>query len=582
MAMRWASRAVGLVCLPFVLWLALGGVTVSPMNGIDEYIYIGAVERLRDFLLRWPDTYYAARFGYILPEWVSEHLFGADLGYFVVRFALLGLIAVAGRLRGAIDGWSAALGALLLVSPIVVSAAFNTYTISMAFLFLLCGVSWLSGAPLDGRGRATTLLMAGAALSMSWNAHFTALPVCFVIVLIYAADVAVESRHDRRAVLRNWVPVGIGLIGVVVAGLALYRWKFGVTDLYGPTLRQARQDTNSVFIDKGFAWMKWRPYLLFGPLSVCAGTAVWRTTTDATARRAIRRLVLFTSGAWAVFAYFQWITHDPLLSIFYYTSMPLGLSLLTFARSLSIVSTRLCPRYRAVAIVGAAAATIFVWRSLDTVKPGYFVVLAVCAVAAVAAVAVVRSERWRFAAVALLVLVGAWTTVAIPHTFPAASEQFRVDPQYDRLLFSYTYDGTDIVDVARSFARLLPTLPESRGEIRVWFDSSGPMNQILSTMVHYRSALQAPGGLAMPEYDAFVPERLATDRPRFVVVLDAQSGDVDAGIDTIQSLAPYRLVSRNELRSGSVVASVALLERSDGQWRDFPCAGPGHQALLCP
>lgn len=577
-----AMWTMALSVLPIVLWLTLGGTAVSPMNGIDEYIYIGAVERLRDFLLRWPDTYYTARFGYLIPEWTAERIFGPSLGYFAVRFLLLGVVAAACSLRGRINGWAAALGVVVLISPIVVSAVFNTYTLSFAVLFLMCGASLLSGAPARGAPAVVTLLMGGAALSMSWNAHFTSLPLCLVIMFVFGIDVAVEFRSDIRSVLLSWGSLAVGATVVVLGGMAIYRWKFGVSDLYGSTIRQAQQDTNSVFLDRGYVWLTWRPYLLLGPLSVGVGIAVWRATTEVVQRRAIRRLVWFTSSSWVVFSYFQWVRHDALLAIFYYSSLPLSLSLITLARAVSITAARVRRGLRAISVIGAAAAMVATWLWLDAVKPEYWFIVLVSFATALGVIVLFRSERYRFLAVSALLIVASWTTVAIPHTFPGASKQFRVDPFYDRILFQYNYSGLDTLEVVRDFARSLPVLPQNRGQILVWFDSSGPMNQVLSAMVHYRSALQSPSGPAMPEYDAFVVDRLTSDRPRYIVILDADRTDVDRGIGVLQDLAPYRLVSQKDFRSGTYVASVALLERSDGRWRDFPCAGPGNQAVLCP
>lgn len=571
-----------ITAFPSLVILGLGVNLVTPMNGVDEFIYVGAVDRFRDYLLRWPETYYAVRFGYIFPEWLFERVFGNHVGYAFLRFSLLGMIAAGCRANRRLSLGPALLGALVVVSsPVILVTLFNKYVMSLSLAFLLLGASLLSNCWAGRRRAPMTAVCAGMALALSWNSHLVSLPICLVIAAVFSIDGLVEARaFGAKKQLQLIACVGFGTAITVAAGILIYRWQFGVTDLYGPTLHQATQETNQVFIDKTSTWITWRHYLLIGPLGICAGIAAWRATCDTDIRRSIRRLTLMTALSFVVFAWFEWVRRDPLLSTFIYSCMPLGLALLTLARSVSSLADEETFRYRRWLAV-AAVLSIAVMGILDTVKPGFEVLVALGMISIVSLVHFRRSPSERFLATYSVVLVASFASVSSPHDFPAASPQYRVDPFYDNSLFTYDWSGFDQLDIADQFARSLPSLPADRGEIRIWFDSTGEMNQIISTLVWYRSALQIIGDPPMPQVSDSVRQRIGVDRPRWVVILDNDSSDVNAGIAKVQALRPYHLEWKKEMRSGSDVAFVALLQITDSSWSDFPCYNQFNQSILC-
>ena len=576
----WPAAVIAV--FPAVAVLGLGFNLATPWNGVDQYIYVGAVDRLRDFLLRWPDTYYAVRFGYILPEWLFERVFGEQLGFVLLRLALLGMIAAGCRVGRRLGLGPALLGALVIVtSPVILVTVFNKYVMSLALAFLLLGASLLSNIWTNERRSPFVAATAGVALALSWNSHLVALPICLVVAGVFSIDGLVEARKDGMiAQLKLIAWLGLGTVIAVVTGMVIYRLRFGVTDLYGPTLHQAKQDTNQVFVDQHSTWITWRHFLLIGPLGICAGIAAWRAARDPGVRRSIRRLTIMTVLAFVVFAWFEWVRGDPLLSNPIYSCMPLGLALITLGRSASSFADELAPSRRRSLVVAAVLSIAAMWL-LGTVKPG-FAVVALAGLASIVALFYFRhSPTERFLATCSVVLAASIASVSSPHDFPAATAQYRVDPFYDRSLFAYDYSGFDHLDLADQFARSLPSLPASRGEIRVWFDSTGDMNEVVSTMVWYRSALQNLGDPPMPEMSDTVRQRIGIDRPRWVVVLDDDSDDVTAGVAKVQALGPYHVDWTRELKSGSSVAFVAMLQIEDGTWSDFPCYNRDHQAILC-
>lgn len=573
-----------LFSLPAVLCLALGVQLAGRMNGVDEFIYVGAVERLNDFVHRWPDTYYAVRFGYLVPEWLFARVFGADLGYLVLRFAILGVIATTMRLRGIMRLLPSVFGTLILVtSPIVLGAAFNTYVASLGTLFALLGAALLACGSATTPRSAIRVFIGGAALALAWNSHFAFLPICAIIMTVFAVDELAASRRSDR-LRRVWLTtcVGLGSFATILIGVAVYRWQFQVSDVFGPTFRQAKQDTNPVFIGSSTDWLAWRHYLLLGPLAVVVGAITWTTELDQQRRMVARRLTAMTFLSLAAFAWFEWVRNDPLLSIFYYSCLPLALGVLTLAFSLMIVTSRMAPTQQPKFVAVAAISLLSVLHFASVLKPSYvIVVLGALVVAAFAILGARGLPHWQFISLAIALLASSWFTVSSPHDFAGANGAFRVDPYYDHILFEYDLTGIDQLRVAREFAQSLPTLPANRGEIRVWFDSTGSMNQVISTLVWYRSALQRETDPPMPALSQVVTDRVTLDRPRYVVVLDDQATDVVSGVEKIQKLAPYRIVWVKVFQHGPWTANATLLERTDGAWPDFPCLGPAGNSVLC-
>jgi hypothetical protein len=574
-----------LFVLPGIVCLVLGVALASRMNGVDEFIYVGAVERLSDFLQRWPDTYYAVRFGYLLPEWLFERVFGSDVGYVLLRFVILGAIATTLRMRGALRTVPAAVGAIIVVtSPIILNVTFTTYPVSLGTSLIVLGAGLLATCSL-GEGRsAIQALASGIALALAWNSHLAALPVCAVVMAVFAIDELVTGRRDRPfSRIGLAVSLAAGTLLTVVAGIVIYRWQFDMDNVYGPTLRQANQETNAVFLeDSSVNWLTWRFYLLVGPLSIVAGITTWRTEHNVTVRRALRRLSWMSGLSLILFAWFEWAEHNPLLSIFWYSCMPLGIAVLTLGCAVAARANRLDAPEQVRFGVALCLVTFVVLKFTSVVRPPYAIVLAVgCAAAIAAIVGRVHSPRKAFGLLSIVPVIAAWLTVASPHDFANATSNFRVDPFYDRVLFAYNLDGINQVRLARDFAQALPQLPENRGEIRVWFDSAGPMNQVISTLVWYRSALQRETDPPMPAVGQVVTDRVLLDRPRYIVVLDESAADVELGVDEIRKLGPYSIVWDKHFEHGQWVANATLLERTDGAWKDYPCLGPAGNSVLC-
>jgi hypothetical protein len=559
--------------------LALGVRLGGFMNSVDEFIYIGAAERLRDFLQRWPDTYYAVRFGYLVPEVLFERVLGPDVGYVGLRLALLGLAVSILRMRGMMPLSAAFLGSIIFASsPLVLATAFNTYPISLGMLFIVIGSGCLATCSAENGTRALWRpLVGGFVLALAWNSHFALLPICAVVIGVFAIDEVLTSRSSPILARCKLVAISVGgTVAAVVLGVILYRWKFGVSNLYAPTLSQASQDTNPFFLERSFDWLTWRHYLLIGPLALVVGSVAWASELNPEIRRPLRRLTLTTAVSFAVYAAFEWLDDVPLLSIFFYASVPLALAVFTLAWSLAAAASRLTRRQQQTFIPGLCVAVLLCVRFASAIEPSYPVVVALTLLVSVAIVAArLRRSGTGFLLLSAAMITATFVNVSSPHDFPAATGGFRTDPHYDDVLFAYESGSLDQIRVAREFARSLPSLPTNRGEIRIWFDSVGPTNLVVSTMVWYRSALQGEGEAPMPSVTATVVNRVTIDRPRYIVVVDEAMDDVRRGIEEVQRLSPYRIVWQKHFQHGDSSVNATLLERTDGAWADFPALAAG-------
>ncbi|MGD9996120.1 MAG: hypothetical protein AB7L17_14300 [Ilumatobacteraceae bacterium] len=566
-----------------MLFFACGVRAIEAMNGQDGYLYAGASARPYDFLARFPDAYYGMRFGYILPSWVLNRLFGVEAGFFLLRFGLLGSICLIMRLSGRLAP-SVALFAAVVVStsPIIAVATFNTYVMATAVLGFVIGAVLLATVrDLDSRGLAR-VAMAGAAVAVAWNSHFVALPIGIVVFAAFVVDHVVQRpRHPLKGFALYCAAFAIGTFVVVAGGVLIYGLRFGVWDVYGPSLAQSRRSTDGFFLEPGFRWLSWRHYLLVGPLGLVAGALAWRTEADEFVRVVLRRLTVFTGVSLALFASLQWLQNSPLLATYFYSALPLSLGTVTLALASAAVIRRETQHTRVLGV--ALVAAILVAIVLGSQIGGrYAIVLSGSIVVMALGVASMTVTRLRGLAVGAILVAAAWASVSSPHDFPGTPGGYRTDPFYDDMFFAYDPSTMDRVEMVDQLSRALPSLPTERGELLVWFDSAQPYDQLTAPFVWYRSALQGPADAPMPQMTATVRERVLDRRPRFIVIIDGQESDADLGAAEIAALAPYSVAWKRAFSRGDLAAHVILLERAAGTWRDFPCStGDDGKPLIC-
>lgn len=572
---RTIARVACVFVTPAIVFFAVGARSVEPMNGQDGYIYAGAIVRLRDFLARFPDTYYGVRFGYIIPAMLFRRFFGLELGHHLLRFLLLGAIAtqVAARSRLRLPGALVA-AVLLTMSPIVLVATFSTYTMSIGVPALVLGAVLLSSEDQLGRASVLRSALAGALLAISWNAHIVALVPSLAVVAVYAADLARRrDLHPTRCVIAHLAALGAGTVGVVAAGVLVYGLRYGLWDVFGPTFAQSSKGTSEVFRYPGLRWLSWRHYLLVAPLAIASGTSVWLTEHDQTRRTALRRMTCFSIAIVGVYAVFQWVRGDTILESYFHSALPLAVCSVTMAMAMAVVVIRSRAAWPvALTIIGLSAGCLLLG---SRVRGPYWAVLAASSATLLLLgwMSRRRAGGLMVVGVGAAMLVASWSSVSSPHDFPGVPGGYRVDPFYDLALFSYDGDSMGRVAIVDELSQLLPSLPSERGEVVVWFDPAGPLDQLAAPLLWYRSSMQSVTDDAPPVISPHITYSAVFDRPRFAVIV-AQDGDAASlGAQAIAEVAPYTVVMQRAISGGDYTAFIAVLERAAGTWQDFPCAG---------
>lgn len=583
---RWTPRAWLLVVslVPAGVFFALGVRAVEPINGQDGYLYTGIAARTTDFLTRFPDSYYGVRFGHIIPTWAFTRLFGLEPGHLLWRFLLLGLICV--LLATAVPRRPAqALLAAVIVctSPVVLVAAFNTYTLSTGVLTFVAASLVLAVAPSWTRPLGWPCVAAGALFAVSWNSNFVVLSLCLVVVGAFLVDHyrSAPAMPLRQTAIRG-CQIALGMLAVVLPAMLLYGLRFDIWNIFAPTLAQAVSSTDEGFLEPGVEWVSWRHYLLLGPLAMVVTISVWLTETGVALRGVLRRLAFFAGGSLLLFSVFEWVLDTPLLSLYFYSALPLALCTVALALSVGVAIGRAPEKIVVPLALGAAALTIgsavlgshvgasFTWISLASLAGTVFVVIGTRTTTSVLLGGIVS-----------VLIIASWAVVSSPHDFRATPGGYRTDPWYDDVLFTYDRSSMDRLVILDEMARVLPSLPGESGEIAVWFDSLGPYDQLTAPFLWFCSALQSVGDPPMPTLTPTVQERILSSQPRYILVVDGDEADTLLGVEVVTSLDAYTMVWSRPFERGEWEAHVALLERSDGNWNEelTPYIGDASQ---CP
>jgi hypothetical protein len=373
-------------------------------------------------------------------------------------------------------------------------------------------------------------------------------------------------------------------LGVVLPGVVIYGVQFDIWNVFEPTFLQARKPTGDLFLEPGIEWVTWRHYLLVGPLAVLVSLAAWRTEKNPVARVVLRRLTVFSGLGVALFSVLQWSNTSPLLAIYFYSAIPLALCTLSLAVSVAAVFSRSSGAVSVVTSVAVAIATVTAFKNGVQVNTEFRLLLiaAVLAICILAWGALLRPVMHVFGT-GVVLCVASWAAVSSPHDFPSSPGGYRSDPFYDGALFASNDITLERAQIVHDLSKLLPSLPAERGELLVWFESGGPLDQLAAPFAWYRSALQSPSDPRAPEVTETVRWSLLERRPRFVLIMDVQEPEMLRSVEAVRSIAPYAVAKQRPLRSGTTVVHLTLLERKAGTWRDFPCDDPANLApVVCP
>jgi hypothetical protein len=547
--------------IPMVVFYAGGARSIEPINGQDGYAYIGVVARTKDFLTRFPDSYFGTRFGYVLPSDFFHWLFGFEVGHHIFRFMMLATAVLMMRIRGKLRFTHTAVAAILFsISPIVLVSTFSTYTMSVGALALLCGVLVFAIYENEDRPQFVVPALSSALLAVAWNSHLQLLFPSVVLFGVLIVDRTIRHRGNRMLMLFRYGMAGIaGAAFTCSLGVLILGTRYGIWNPWAPAFQFATSESDALFESSGFDWITWRHYVFLAPMSLLIGIAVWTTEVDPLLRKVVRRMTLVMGALTFSYAFYQWYLRNIAFETFFHSSGLFTVAVCLIAISAGVFLKRLGSKsilMGLVVILGSILAFVMAPRfSID------FSVLLVGVVVSSATLLFFyyRDESLTALSLFAVVIVASWVTVSSPHDFPSTAGGYRTDPLYDQALFSYDRSSMDRASVVDEISRMLPSRPEYEGDLKIWFEPTSPIDQLSGPFLWYRSALHSPIDPPLPAVTPTVTANLRK-HPRFVVIIGKNFEQVRTSSLEVQKISQYTNLWIRQVQSGNFVATVGLLE----------------------
>ncbi len=217
--------------LPLVLGWVLHVPKVALGSFTDAVFYLSYARQFGELVSRYGFLYYATRFGGILPDAVSGHLFGEINGIWMLRWVLSGAVSLAlfllFRKR---YGWKAGMMASLLwsLNPAALRLLCTTYVDSTAIPFLILGCVLIAAAD----GNRFLCIFAGVLFGLASSAHLYAAFALFLLVPWLVGSLWGDREVLRRSII--WT-VG-GFLATFLIGWLWYWIFWGMPALFSPTI----------------------------------------------------------------------------------------------------------------------------------------------------------------------------------------------------------------------------------------------------------------------------------------------------------------------------------------------------------
>lgn len=353
LSVRGAWLFGGVVVLPAVLFVVLQPDWYYLQNGLDPFFYTGYVQNFQNLFHAVGDRhYFISRWTIYLPQRLLLMLVDdPKLAFLLFRWIGAGVVAGA-VLRLGRDRWrradSIAMAAIVLMMPISIRALLTDYSDAVMFPLGAALLALLALHP----DRLRSAAVAGA------------LGAAIVVANPFGATVAIAAAPFwlRRVPRRRWlVLLGAaagGAVVVVIGGLLFFRWRYGVPNVYAPTIdfvrtRRAEQDPLK---SPRLWWLGYRLWIYLPALLIAVYHAMRRWCHfefDAVERAVVSTCAL----QYAIQIWVQFARHGDTLEISYYWSYIVPSFALTFCVVAGALAQR-CGRRHLPAISVALAVAI--------------------------------------------------------------------------------------------------------------------------------------------------------------------------------------------------------------------------------
>lgn len=509
------------VLLPVVLFVLVRPDWYYLQNGLDPFFYTGYVQNFQNiFHAAGTRHYFISRWTIYLPQRLIFEIIGdPKLAFLIFRWIGAGLVTSTilwiGRSRWRLsDG--VALAAVALMMPISIRALFSDYSDAVAFPLGTFLIALLILQPNRLRAAAIAGALFGA----------------IIIANPFGATIAIAAVPFWliRVPRKRWAPLisaaVIGAAAVLLGGMAFFRWRYGVGNIYSPTIDfiRTRSTVRDPLKSPRLWWLGYRLWIYLPGLLIITFHAMRRYGRFEFGM--VERAVVSTCTLqYAIQIWFQFARHGSTLEISYYWSYIAPSMVLTFCVVVGALVQR-CHRWLlpaiALALLGAASLT---GGETPEVFQSWIDALVLLGVGAFG----VRRAIARAPGFAPSALVGAVILLQTgsPRPEPILPDELRVLSSYELV-----YDDSDSVGVrsfeaATWFVEALSEVPEPVVRSAVfWYNS--PMGARLSAVF----GTQVSGRWLNP----LLPSGVASDPFPQAVINSIQSGEIPT-IIAIGSLA---------------------------------------------
>ena len=495
--------------LPWLVKLLFGLPWLMLQNFTDGVFYLGYAMHFRELLDRVGLTYYAVRFSGIAPDAFAFSLFGAEVGFVVVRYALagaccVGLFVLFSRRYGLAAGWFAAFA--WAFNPAAIRLLQTAYVDVVGAAFLCLGLC-LVCLPRAGIWAA---FFGGLSLGMTFWSHLhaaVALVFCGPLVLVALLD------RPRKEAWAFGLAMLAGGFAVTLAGCGFFYWNDGLWDLTSPTreLLQALKDGH--IPAPKLEWIEvvrqcpfWLSVL---PLGICL---LFLPTRD----RFLYACFFAFAGYIAFLLWGDLVKGGYSLSLFYYFSFAL-------------------PAF--VFLVAAIVANL----GRDAWRMVWALLLPVFAVAWNPSGGMVAIGAAIFLATIPALLVWRRSTLPVSICVALASLTVALAPSSKLALGKYwKSDDLPLLTMAGQLSKALPKYQADPGKLAFWYDDSkgDDLRMLQSFYLHEFTKLRGPdgGGLEFSPTAPLDKKSFLHAGLRHVVVLGASSESVEPAVQKLREL----------------------------------------------
>lgn len=431
-AQRFAEQIVVALALPVLLYVILRpeNYSLTP-NSLDPVFYTGYATNFDDLINAvGQQHYFVTRWTAYYPMYVLDAIVGAEPArlvwrWIVASFALVAVWSLDGGTHSSRSPRSVQVlvGVLTLTMPIFVRAFFTDY---VEYFVVSFGLVLVVLALREQQRWWSSLAIGGIAASI-----LIANPVAIFMVALCSITSIVMGCHRWVERARH---VGLALFAggvTVLGGLVLFRWQYGLTNVYRPTIAFLRtyEGDPAAWKSPRLDWLA-RFTWLFGPpiLLVSAWAVAWRRNITWSK---VERAGLYLCAAQYLIQWYDQFGRDGFgLELSFYWSFVYP----AYAVALVLVVRRftldLGARGTSALVVGWLVLLYVGVPQALRLPPG--VVFGVLAVAICGAAAFL-ARRAVAAALAIVLGLIAWTQLGAPSYDPTAYFFLDVSPRYDQL-----------------------------------------------------------------------------------------------------------------------------------------------------